>query len=154
MIDCTRASGSRKSGSISRTGTEKGKRSVSERELWILHCMLYGLNDQSAEFRVYTGAFVARRLIYHAMVTTGGIVVGGLITPLAEYFKIDLSAIEKDRLRDSIDITLLKNSMMLKKEGKDYCLYQRDVCEPKRLLPLLAREQNVIDPRNWGLSRL
>ncbi|GAB2217229.1 hypothetical protein Droror1_Dr00000401 [Drosera rotundifolia] len=116
-------------------------------ELWIPHCMLYGLNDQSTESRVCTGAFVARRLMFHPMAMVGGIVVGGLITLLAECFKIDLSAIKIDMPRDPIDITLLKNSGMLK-GGKDYYLCQRDARETKRLLPLPAREQTVRDPKN------
>ncbi|GAB2220845.1 hypothetical protein Droror1_Dr00008523, partial [Drosera rotundifolia] len=61
--------------------------------------MLYGLNDQFVESRVWAGAFIARRLMYHAMALSGGIVVGGLITPLTEYFKVDLSVIEGDRPR-------------------------------------------------------
>lgn len=47
-------------------GAEDSQGSVSEKELWILHSMLYGLNDQSTESRVCSGAFVAFQLMYHA----------------------------------------------------------------------------------------
>ncbi|GAB2236217.1 hypothetical protein Droror1_Dr00027956 [Drosera rotundifolia] len=127
---------------------ENGQGSVSEKELWILHVMLYGLKEQFDESRVCTGAFKARWLMYHAIASTGGIAVGGLITLLVEYFKIDTTVHEADDPRDAIDLTLLTNSGMLKREETDYYLCQRDKHEPKRLLPLSPHEQTVTDSRN------
>lgn len=60
---------------------------------------------------------------------------------------------EADDSRDPIDLKLLKNFGMLK-EGDRYYLFQRDIAEPKRLLPLPPHEQTMTVRRNWGLSRL
>jgi len=94
-----------------------------------------------------TGSFLVRHLLKVGRAQSGSIVVGGLITAIAEFLEYDLAGREMIKGNNCIDLELCLAIKMIVKEDGTYCLPLRHRRTP---LPLPNPDAVTIhNPANW-----
>ncbi|KAJ1394281.1 hypothetical protein SESBI_34384 [Sesbania bispinosa] len=113
---------------------------VRRPELFIFWSMLNGCN-------VDIGSYLARHFEKVGKAGAGELVLGGLITPIAHYFNIDLSADKKIHGNSRFDIESLLKMKVVVKHGDSYCLNVLGNPDPHSLLD--PERTTVRNRNNW-----